>query len=43
MNSHADFDDINELARFCAELTRQEIRFTAAWHNGLYRVTITGW
>jgi hypothetical protein len=45
MNSHADFNpaQIEELARFVAELTRQGIRYFIAEHDGLYRVTITGY
>jgi hypothetical protein len=44
MTSHAEFNpsQIEELARFVAELTRQGIRYFVAEHHGLYRVNITG-
>lgn len=37
------FTDIEEMARFCAELVRQGIVFSAAPARGGYEVKLTGY
>ena len=39
----ADFHDIEELAKFCAELVRQGIAFHAYAHGGGWQVKMTGY
>lgn len=44
MNSTAKFSSIVDLAAFCAELTKQGIRFAvAAYDDSSYIVDITGY
>lgn len=41
-NPFADFHDVEELAKFCAELVRQGIMFHVMPQGSGYRVNLTG-
>jgi len=40
---YADFEDMAEMAQFCAELVRQAIAFHVVNHGASYRVYMTGY
>ena len=43
MSNYADFHEIEDMAKFCAELTRQAIAFHVHPQGSGYRVNMTGY